>query len=166
MPVSPADLQRLQRDVEGFLIEEAWLLDEWRLDDWLSLFAETARYVVPSTDLPHGDPTHDLVLIDDDFHRLRARIERLKGRSAHRELPRSRTRRIISNVRIAGERAGILDVTAYFQVYRFRMGQEGAFIGRYLYELEPHGESFRILFRRAELDMETLTVHGAISIIL
>jgi len=169
MPASPSDLKRLKRlrrDVESFLIEEAWLLDEWRLDDWLSLFAKSARYVVPSTDLPHGDPKHDLVLIDDDFARLRARIERLQGGSAHRERPWSRTRRIITNVRIAGERAGILDVTAYFQVFRFRMGQEGAFVGRYLYELEPYGDSFRILFRRAELDMETLSVHGAISIIL
>jgi len=166
MPASPDDLRRLQQDVEQFLIEEAWLLDEWLLDEWLALFAETARYVVPTTDLRHGNPKTDLVLIDDDFARLKARVKRLQGRSAHREQPWSRTRRIITNVRIAGESNGILHTTSYFQVYRFRMGQEGAFVGRYLYDLEPHAGSFRILSRRAELDMESLTVHGAISIIL
>lgn len=166
MPASRDELHRIQAEVEHFLIEEAWLLDEWRLDEWLSLFSSTARYVVPSTDLREGDPSRDLVLIDDDFDRLKARIQRLQGRSGHREQPWSRTRRIITNVRIAGIRDNIVDVTAYFQVYRYRMGQEGAFVGRYLYELERYRDSFRIGLRRAELDMETLTVHGAISIIL
>lgn len=165
MPASRDNHHTLQL-IECFLVEEAWLLDEWRLDEWLSLFSEKSRYVVPSTDLPGGDPGRDLVLIDDDYARLKARVQRLKGRSGHREAPWSRTRRIITNVRIASESDGIIEATAYFQVHRFRMGQEGAFIGRYLYRLERYEGSFRILFRRAELDMETLTVHGAISIIL
>lgn len=56
----------LQHEVEQFLYKEAALLDEWRLDDWLTLFTDDARYVVPATDLPDGDPQKDLVFIDDD----------------------------------------------------------------------------------------------------
>ena len=47
----------LRLEVEEFLVEEAALLDEWRLDEWLALFTEDATYVVPSTDLPDGDPS-------------------------------------------------------------------------------------------------------------
>ena len=67
----------LRQHVEDFLFEEATLLDEWRLDDWCELFTEDARYVVPTTDLPEGDPERDLVFIDDDIFRLRARVKRL-----------------------------------------------------------------------------------------
>lgn len=77
----------LQYEVEQFLYKEAALLDEWRLDDWLTLFTDDARYVVPTTDLPEGDPQKDLVFIDDDRLRLQGRANRLKSRHAHREYP-------------------------------------------------------------------------------
>ena len=35
-------------EIERFLIDEAALLDEWRLEEWLALFAEDGRYLVPS----------------------------------------------------------------------------------------------------------------------
>ena len=77
----------LRQQVEDFLFREATLLDEWRLDDWSELFTEDARYVVPTTDLPEGDPARYLVFIDDDIFRLRARVKRLNSRHAHREYP-------------------------------------------------------------------------------
>ena len=46
----------LRLDVEEFLYAEAALLDAWRLDDWLELFTADARYEVPSTDRPTGEP--------------------------------------------------------------------------------------------------------------
>ena len=90
----------LRQRIEEFLIEEAALLDEWRLDDWFELFTEDARYVVPTTDLADGDPSVNLTLIDDDHLRLQWRVNRLKSRHAHREFPWSRTRRQITNVRV------------------------------------------------------------------
>ena len=85
----------LRERVEEFLFREAALLDDWKLDEWVNLFTDDARYVVPSTDMPKGDPGRDLVLIDDDIVRLRARASRLNSRFAHRENPRSRTRRLV-----------------------------------------------------------------------
>ena len=82
--VTKLDAMLLQHEVEQFLYQEAALLDQWRLDEWLDLFTEDARYVVPSTDLPEGDPKQDLVFIDDDRLRLQGRVNRLKSRHAHR----------------------------------------------------------------------------------
>jgi p-cumate 2,3-dioxygenase subunit beta len=150
--------------VEDFLYAEAALLDEWRLDEWLTLFTEQCRYVVPSTDLPDGDPNRDVVLIDDDRELLEARVARLRSRFAYREYPWSRTRRLITNVRVTQNGADLL-VSANFAVHRFRQGS-ATYVGRYEYVLARSGDGFRIRSRLAVLDNESLDEHGAVSIIL
>ncbi|MXX70064.1 MAG: aromatic-ring-hydroxylating dioxygenase subunit beta [Gemmatimonadales bacterium] len=151
--------------VEEFLFVEAALLDDWQLEDWVDLFTDDARYVVPSTDLPEGDPRHDLVFIDDDIVRLRARVVRLSSRHSHRERPRSRTRRFVSNVRVEEAGDGELRVSANVMVYRFRSGEGAPYVGTIEYILRRVGGNLRIAYRRAVLDLEDLAWHGAVSII-
>ena len=155
----------LREEVEDFLYEEAALLDEWRLDEWLTLFTEEARYVVPTTDLPESDPRKDMVFIDDDIVRLRARVVRLNSRHAHREYPSSRTRRFISNVRVNETDDNELNVYANALVYRFRSGKGDPYVGRYEYKLSRVEGMLKIRYRKAVLDQETLSLHGAVSII-
>jgi p-cumate 2,3-dioxygenase beta subunit len=156
----------LREKVEDFLYQEAALLDEWRLDEWLALFTADARYVVPTTDLPEGDPKKELVFIDDDIVRLRARVERLKSRHGHREYPWSRTRRFISNVRIKRLDEHNIAVTSSFLVYRFRMGDTSPYVGWYEHRLKKADGQLKIHQKKAVLDMEALREHGAVSIIL
>ena len=160
-----ANTPNLREQVEDFLFKEAELLDDWRLDDWVSLFTEDGRYVVPTTDLPEGDPQRDLVFIDDDITRLRARAVRLNSRHAHREYPWSRTRRFVSNVRVAENGDGELSVTANVMVYRFRSGEGAPYVGSVHYTLRRDGGNLKIAYRRAVLDLEALSWHGAVSII-
>ena len=155
----------LREIVENFLYKEAALLDEWRLDDWADLFTEDTRYIVPTTDLPDGDPKSDLVFIDDDIVRLRARVVRLNSRHAHREYPWSRTRRFISNVRVEEINDSEISVTSNVLVYRFRSGEGAPYVGSIDYTLRRDGDDFKIAYRRAVLDQETLSWHGAVSII-
>ena len=151
--------------IEDFLYHEAELLDDWKLDEWLELFTEDCRYIVPSTDLPAGSPDSDVVLIDDDMARLKGRIVRLKSRFAHREYPWSRTRHLVTNVRVADDDGHTVHVRANFAVYRFR-GNVSTYVGHYRYELVRHEDSFRIRYREAVLDNERLDDHGAVSILL
>jgi p-cumate 2,3-dioxygenase beta subunit len=155
----------LREAVEDFIYQEAALLDEWRLDEWLALFTADGRYVVPTTDLPEGDPKKELVFIDDDMVRLRARVERLKSRHGHSEYPWSRTRHFITNVRIKAEGHDIF-VTSSFLVYRFRMGDTSPYVGWYEHRLKEVDRELKIHHKRAVLDMEALREHGAVSIIL
>ena len=155
----------LREMVEDFVYHEAALLDAWRLDEWLALFTADGRYLVPTTDLPDGDPQKDLVFIDDDMVRLRARVERLKSRHGHREYPSSRTRRFISNIRIKVEDGGLV-VTSSFLVYRFRMAESSPYVGCYEHRLKQVDKQLKIHHRKAVLDMEALREHGAVSIIL
>jgi len=157
----------LRLAVEYFLFEEAAHLDNWRLDEWLGLFTKDARYLVPTTDLPNGDPARDMMFIDDDYERLKGRVTRLKSRHAHREYPSSRTRRLITNVRLTRVDASEVDVEASFAVYRSRNEIIAPYVGIYRYTLaRQDGSTFLIRRRRAELDLERLTDHGAVSVIL
>ncbi|MBI3326056.1 MAG: aromatic-ring-hydroxylating dioxygenase subunit beta [Nitrospinae bacterium] len=152
--------------VEDFLYAEAALLDEWRLDEWLELLTEDATYEVPSTDTPEGDPKTTLSLVADDITRIRARVKQLLGKSAWAEHPHSRTRRLISNVRIREVQGESVAVTANFVVYRMRFEKVDTYVGRYEYVLVQRDATLKIRARKAILDLEALRPQGKVSIIL
>ena len=157
----------LRLSVEQFLAEEAHLLDTWRLPEWLALFTSDARYIVPAPDCVDADPLNAMVYINDDFHHLEGRVKRLMSRHAHREFPSSRTRRLITNVRLTHVSPEEVWFEVSFAVYRTRDEIMAPFIGLYRYRLArlPQGK-YQIRYRRAELDHERLTDHAAISIIV
>jgi p-cumate 2,3-dioxygenase beta subunit len=153
-------------EVEDFLYLEAELLDAWELDDWLGLYTADARYVVPCTNDPDGDPSRDLVLIDDNRLRMQARVERLNSRKAHREYPHSNTRHLVTNVRLRPVEGGELPVRASFTVWRFRGGRETTYVGGYEYRLILDGETLKIRSKRVVLDMTALRPASDVAIIL
>jgi p-cumate 2,3-dioxygenase beta subunit len=154
-----------RQQVEDFLYAEAALLDAWQLDEWLMQFDEDAKYEVPCNDAPDGDPAHDLMLIDDNYVRLTARVTRLNSRRAHREYPHSRTNHQVFNVRVDGS-ADAISVTASFTVWRFRAGRSSCYVGRYRYRLRRGDDGFRVALKRVELDMTDLRSVADVAIIL
>src|SRR5215470_6664717 len=67
--------------VAQFLYDEAALLDEWRLDEWLALFhPEAAEYVIPSPEDLSDDPATTLHLVHDSMAVLSGRVTRLKSK--------------------------------------------------------------------------------------
>ena len=96
---------------------------------------------------------------------IRARVTRLKDPHAHAESPRSRTRRLISNVRIVGPDP--LQVEANFVIYRFRSNEDvRQYVGRYRYTLESSKGGLKIKTREAILDAMELASLGTVSFIL
>ena len=157
--------------VEEFLYHEADLLDNWKLEEWAALFTDDGQYWVPSTDAPpDADPRQTLFLIYDDRHRIGERAKRLLKKSAHAEFPHSRTRHLISNVRLHtagnGLREGDLRVTCNFVVYRSKQGINDIYPGHSVYDLEPGDAGLKIRLKRAVLDVDTLRPQGKVSIIL
>lgn len=153
--------------VEDFLYHEAALLDAWNLDGWLELCERDAKYEIPCNDKIDADPEQDLLLIDDDYRRMQARVERLNNRRAHREYPHSRTNHQVFNVRFEpADQDGEIAVTASFTVWRFRAGKSSTYVGRYHYRLRPAGDTFRIAYKRVELDMTDLRSVADVAIIL
>jgi p-cumate 2,3-dioxygenase beta subunit len=154
-------------DVEDFLFQEADLIDEWRLPEWLALFTEDAHYYVPSTDVaPDASPDNNLFYIADDRFRLGERVARLMKRTAHAEFPRSKVRHLVSNVRLESVSDKEVRARASFVAYRTKDGITDQYIGSYRYQLVPGDGSFRIREKRCILDMDGLRPQGRVSIIL
>jgi p-cumate 2,3-dioxygenase beta subunit len=167
-------------EAEDLLFQEADLLDQWQLEQWLALYTDDATYQVPSTDLPPGaDPAKALFYIADDRPRMKERVVRLLKKTAHSEYPRSRTRHLVSNVRVGvsigkdqgkdpGEGMGEdVPVSAAFVTFRTKNGVTDTFMGRFLYRLRRAADgSLRIAAKRCELDLDGLRPHGRVSIIL
>ena len=160
--VSPAT----RAEVEDFLYAEAALLDEWRLDEWFALFAPDAVYEVPTAGAPDDDDSAKaLFYIADDYIRLRERVARLGKREAHAEFPRSRLRRMISNVRILSASAGQLRAACNLVCYRAKNGKVDTYFGHALYGLDVSAPQWLITAKRVMLDMDLL-YPGKVSILL
>jgi p-cumate 2,3-dioxygenase beta subunit len=159
----------LRLRIEDFLYKEAALLDEWKLKEWLELFAPVARYeVAPTGDEEAGtlEPSGALFLIADDRERLEQRVLRLLKPSAHAEYPHSRLRRLYSNVRVLSQTDDVIEVTANFVTFRTKRNFTATYMGWQRYLLEPHGDSFLIRLKRNVLDLDGLVPQGKVSMIL
>ena len=157
----------LRLRVEDFIWQEADLIDQWRLDEWLTLFTDDAHYYVPPSDVDGdtADPDTSLFYIMDDRNRMKERVIRLNKIGAHSEQPRSKVRHMISNVRVRRE-GDVIHARSSFAVWRNKDATSDVFVGHYLHELVEVDGDLKIAKKTAVLDMEALRPHARISIIL
>jgi p-cumate 2,3-dioxygenase beta subunit len=165
--IATATRRVTREEVEDFLFLEAELLDQWRLPEWLDLLTEDAGYYIPPNDKPDSDHRSTLFTIADDATRLRERVLRIMDPNCHAEWPRSRTRRLIANVRLAGTQGNLVTVNSNFVCYRFRREEKiREYVGAYRHILRHDKGSFRIKERRVILDAHELGSLGSVSFIL
>src|SRR5690606_7592247 len=107
------------------LYDEAAALDERRFDDWVALLTEDLIYTAPIR-LTRSGPNKDrdvmrtMMHFDENYQSILMRTGRLT-KSAWAEDPPSRTRRFVTNVRVAEcEAAGEYEVSSYLYVERSR----------------------------------------------
>ncbi len=154
-------------EVEDFLYYEAALLDDWKLDAWEGLLTDDATYYVPPNDKLDSDHRSTLFIVADDRERIRQRIIRINDPNCHAEYPKSRTRRMISNVRIESVDGDLVTVTANFVCYRFRRYERiREYVGGYRHVLRQTAMGFRIKERRVLIDAHELGSLGSVSFIL
>ncbi len=120
-----ASPERIYDQVVQFLYQEAELLDTGRFTEWLGLMTEDVTYRMPvrltreKSDKP--DISETMEHFSEDRESLRLRVDRLRTDFAWAEDPPSRTRRFVSNVRVAAVRDGNeVEVRSYVLVYRNR----------------------------------------------
>jgi 3-phenylpropionate/cinnamic acid dioxygenase small subunit len=96
----------LYGEVVSWLHDEAALLDEHRYDEWLVLLAEDLVYRVPirvtrfEAEGDRDDTEAGLSHFDETRASLAARILRVREPTAWSEHPPSRTRHLVTNVRV------------------------------------------------------------------
>ena len=165
----------LRHRIEDFLFLEAELLDDRKFREWLDLLTDDVRYWMPIRHNPLERP-EDLsdelakpgegYYFDDDKKSLRIRVERVYAKNAWAEMPPSRTRHLISNVRIKSDDGAALEVHSNFLVYRSRMEtDQDTFVGTRQDVLRRTDSGFKIARRTIILDQAVLNAKN-ISIFL
>jgi benzoate/toluate 1,2-dioxygenase subunit beta len=139
-----------RQQVEQFLYTEAQLMDEHRYDEWLALWTEDALYWAP-TGRDEVDPAREISLIYDDWVRLQLRIARLKSGFAHAQEPKSRMRRVVSNIVIEEAENGEIVTHSNFMLAELRRGKQDIFAGRTIHRLRPHENNFKLVFKKVLL---------------
>ncbi len=166
-----AQPRELQQDIEQFLYYEAALLNDRLFDEWFSLLADDLRYYAPlrttrsnrEQDRALGGP-NDIAFFDDTRASMALRVKRLQTGTAWAEEPPSRTRRFLTNIRIApAARDGEFEVASAFLLYRNRAErQTDIFAGERLDGLRrwegPSG--FQIFARTILIDQSTLAANN------
>jgi 3-phenylpropionate/cinnamic acid dioxygenase small subunit len=95
----------LYNEILEFLYDEASMLDQQRFHDWFKLLAEDISYTAPVRITRQGAERSKSVIrttqhYDDDYGSMKGRLERLDTKSAWAEDPPSRTRRLVTNLRV------------------------------------------------------------------
>lgn len=156
-------------EVEDFLFYEAELLDAWETEQWAGLYTEDALYEVTSpacADPAGADARNTLFLISDRIDRIRGRAVRLTKKTAHAEYPRSKTRHMVSNVRVLGGEGEETKARANFAVFRTKEDTSTIYMGEAFFTLVRTAEGTRIRHKRCVLDLNSLYNQGRLTIIL
>jgi biphenyl 2,3-dioxygenase subunit beta len=156
----------LRHQVEDFLYLEAELLDERKLREWFELLSDDVHYWMPirhNTLERPGDISEELskpgegYYFDDDSKALKIRVERAYSKIAWAEVPPSRTRHLITNIRIKKDSGNEIEVDSNFLVYRTRMETDkDLFVGTRRDILRRVNGGFKIARRTIILDQAVL----------
>jgi benzoate/toluate 1,2-dioxygenase subunit beta len=142
-------MESLRERIESFLYYEARLIDEHQYNEWLSLWTEDALYWIPCNS-DDADPARQAMIIYDNRDRLEERILRLTSTAAWAQQPRSRTRRLLSNVEFREVEGGYA-VEANFLLAEIRRSKQDIFAGRAIYTLRDNGDRFKIALKKVLL---------------
>ena len=154
----------LQYEIEQFLYAEAALLDARSYRAWLALLADDIHYWMPirrtvtlsDLDLEFTKPG-GLAYFDDDRTMLEMRVKKLEAGSAWSEDPPSRSRHLVSNVRILGIEGDEITLDVSFHLLRTRLNSElTQWFGRRTDVLRRVSDGFRLVRRHIFLDQTVI----------
>jgi biphenyl 2,3-dioxygenase beta subunit len=98
-----------------------------------------------------------MAFFDDDRASIAIRVKKLSTGKSWSEDPPSRTRRLITNVRVVQDQGGELAVESNFHLYRTRLNsEEDSWIGSRHDTLRRAGDSFQIARRTVYLEQTVL----------
>jgi 3-phenylpropionate/cinnamic acid dioxygenase small subunit len=156
----------LRHAIEDFFYLEAELLDDRRLREWLDLLADDVHYWMP---IRHNllerpaDVNDELskpgeaYYFNDTKKSLNIRVERFYRKNAWAEMPPSRTRHLVSNIRVKQDSGLEIEVHSNFLCYRTRMEKDqDIFVGTRHDLLRRDSSNFKIVRRMIILDQATL----------
>jgi 3-phenylpropionate/cinnamic acid dioxygenase small subunit len=148
------------REIEAFLYKEARLADENRYDEWSALWTDDALYWIPAN-ADDYDPHQHISIIYDDRERLQDRVDRLKSGAAWAQEPRSRIRRVVSNIEIEPPADnGEITVSSNFVLGDLRRGLQAVYFARQIHRLRPSAGGLKLAYKKVMLLNNNEPIHN------
>ncbi len=140
----------LLREVEQFLYHEARLQDDHEYAAWEALWTADGVYWIPAND-DEIDPDHQMSIVYDNRSRIALRIKQLCTGKRLAQTPRSRLRRVLSNIEILEHGEAEIKVTANALIFESNRREDLVWATRteYLLRREPAG--FRMARKKVML---------------
>jgi len=169
--VTPARVSfELHHEIEQFLYDEAALLDEWRFRAWLDLMSKDIRYTMRTTvnaqtrDRRRGVQPPTTWIFNDTHFQLERRVARLETGMAWAEEPPSRTRHLVTNLRVqTTETPDEFEARVNYLLYRSQKERDESFyVGRRIDRVRrvQAAQGWQVCRREITLDQAVLTSHN------
>lgn len=161
---STVDSIVVQHQVEQFLYHEAALLDSHSYEEWVALFTDDAHYFMPLRRTMTRRQLHleftkpgEMAYFDENKTWLETRAAKFATGTSWAEDPPSRTRHLVTNVRIVEDDGHELAVHSNFLLYRTRLKNDvDQWVGRREDRLRRVGTGLAIVKRFIYLDQTVL----------
>ena len=154
--------QKMLREIELFLFEEARLLDSGDFEGWLKLYEPHGIYWMPSKP-GQTDPLNVASIIYEDHGILSIRVQRLLEERALVLTPMPRTTHLVGNIVAEAKGEDEFAASAVFICVVHQGEKQRLYSGRHSYELSRGAEGFRIKLKRVDL-MNSDATHTPITI--
>ncbi|NDZ18877.1 ring-hydroxylating dioxygenase subunit beta [Variovorax sp. WS11] len=142
MPLT-AEQRATLEDVTLFIYREARLQDDHEYDAWESLWTDDGVYWVPANG-DGGDPEQVMSIIYDNRSRIALRIRQFHTGKRFSQTPRSRLRRLVSNIEVLREEGDEILVTANAMVYESQTRGDFTWASRNEYLLRRDADGLRM----------------------
>ena len=149
MAVDTAARQLLD-EVTQWVYREARLQDEHRYDEWEALWTDDGIYWIPANG-EGGDPEQEMSIIYDNRSRIALRIRQFHTGKRYSQTPKSRLRRVVSNIEILSDDGGELTVGSNALIFESHVRGDTLWAARNEYRLRREGNALKMAFKKVVL---------------
>jgi 3-phenylpropionate/cinnamic acid dioxygenase small subunit len=148
--VSVASNYCLLQDITQFLYREARLQDDHQYAEWESLWTDDGIYWIPANG-EGNDPENEMSIVYDNRSRIALRIAQFLTGKRLSQSPKSRLRRIVSNIEILSEVGTEVRVTSNALVFESSLRGDTMWASRNEFLLRQSPEGWRMALKKVIL---------------
>ena len=140
----------LLNEVTQWVYREARLQDEHRYDEWEALWTDDGVYWIPANG-DGGDPEQEMSIVYDNRSRIALRIRQFHTGKRYSQTPKSRLRRVVSNIEILSDDAQELTVASNALIFESHVRGDTLWAARNEYRLRRDGDALKMAFKKVVL---------------
>ena len=137
-------------EVTRFIYREARLQDDHAYDEWEALWTDDAIYWIPANG-EGTDPENEMSIVYDNRSRISLRIKQFHTGKRFSQTPRSRLRRLVSNIEILDVGDAEIRATSNAMVFESTTRGDVIWASRNEYTLRREGEALRMAAKKVIL---------------